>query len=281
MMRMKRWLLASLVFCPLSVGALEPNQPTPAELAMLPQFCTDRLTKGAYGKGVASAEQLGHANFLHIHHYCTALNYTRRAVRKVKAKDRNYDLERAKANYTYVIRATEPTFWMRPQIYTEFGKVLLQLKEGGEAARWFNEAIQFNREYEPAYLALIDIHRQTQASKEGREVAAAGLRYLPASTALKKAYLDFGGKEPFPEPVAKQPPTEPPKADSPPETSAKTEGANAAEASPAASNANDVSAPRTEQSPTSGAPATGSNCRFCVPEETQRKWRESFNSPNK
>lgn len=274
---MKRILLAGLLACPLLAGAAEKFAPTAAELSMLPSFCTDRLQKSASGINVASAAHLGQGNYLHIHHYCFAVNFVNRARRAHDKKDRLYDLGLAKNNYNYVIKAAEPGFWMRPQIYVELGKVHLQLKETGEALRLFNDAITFNPAYEPAYHALIDVHRQSGRGKEALEVATAGLGHVPGSQSLKKEYLGLGGKEPFPEPVKKveSPPFNVSPAEPEPQDAEKPVGTAVlptAEGAPAASGL---------ESPGGAEPIPESGCRFCPPEEIQRKWRESFNGPKK
>ena len=268
---MKRLLIAGLVICPLSVWAVEQFSPTPAEVRMLPPFCADRLEKGSSGKNVASAAQLGIKNYLHMHHYCFAVNFVNRARRARDQKARLYDLGLAKNNYNYVIKATEPRFWMRPQIYVELGKVHLQLKEAGDAVRLFNEAIAFNPAYEPAYQALIALHRQNGQGKDGLAVATAGLQRIPGSQSLKKAYLELGGKEPFPEPVVKAVP-EPPAASSAPEPDRADKTAAAAVA-PAAEGGAAASGVALSGG---SAPAPASGCRFCPTEEIQRKWEESF-----
>lgn len=270
---MKRILLAGLLACPLLAGAAEKFAPTAAELSMLPPFCSDRLQKGSSGKGVASAAQLGQGNYLHIHHYCFAVNFVNRARRARAPKDRLYNLGLAKNNYAYVINAAEPRFWMRPQIYVELGKVHLQLKEVGDASRLFNDAIAFNPEYEPAYHALIDMYQESGRGKEALEVATAGLGHVPGSQSLKKEYLGLGGKEPFPEPVKKvePPPSEASPAEPEPQDAEKPVGTAdlpTAEGAPAASGL---------ASPGGAEPIPESGCRFCPPEEIQRKWRESFN----
>lgn len=282
---MKRVLVACLLAGPLLAGAAEPFAPTAAELAMLPPFCADRLQKGSSGVGVASAEQLGRANYLHIHHYCFAVNFVNRARRTVDRKDRLYQLGLARSNYQYVVKATEPRFWMRPQIYVELGRVHVQLKETAEASRLFNEAIAFNPAYEPAYLALIDLIRDGGRGKDAMEVATAGLRHIPDSAPLKKLYRELGGKEPFPEPIAKAAPppetTPPPSPETPPPSSAEAASGGKMQAAPTDAKAPGEAAllpsdARAPESPAAGEPVPTSGCRFCPPEEIQRRWRESF-----
>lgn len=270
---MKRLLIAGFVFCPLFVWAIEQFPPTPAEVRMLPSFCADRFEKGSSGNNVASAAQLGKKNYLHIHHYCFAVNFVNRARRTRDKKERLYDLGLAKNNYNYVIKATEPSFWMRPQIYVELGKVHLQLNEAGEAVRLFDDAIAFNPAYEPAYHALIDVHQQNGRGKDGLDVATAGLRHIPGSQALRKAYLELGGKEPFPEPLAKAPPVPPAAASAP-----APDGADKPVSAAVTPTGEEAAVTSGHEAPSGSAPIPESGCRFCPPEDVQRKWRESFDA---
>lgn len=274
---MKGIFFVGLLIYPLLANAVEQFAPNAAELSALPPFCADRLQKGSGGKGSAAVAQLGKGNYLHIHHYCFAVNFVNRARRARDQKDQSYNLGLAKNNYNYVIKATEPRFWMRPQMYVELGKVHLQLKEAGEANRLFNDAIVFNPAYEPAYHALIDLYREGGRGKDALDVATAGLRHVPASASLKKAFLDLGGKEPFPEPIAKAAPA-PSDTDSPPEQLPDQVSEPQPEDAGVPADTAPVTATVTPSldAPGGAEPIPESGCRFCPPEEIQRRWRESF-----
>jgi tetratricopeptide (TPR) repeat protein len=266
---MKWVFFAGLLVCPLFANAAESFTPSAAELRLLPAFCTDRLQKGSSGKGVAAAAQLGQGNYLHIHHYCFAANFVNRARRTLNRKDRSYNLGLAKNNYNYVIKATEPRFWMRPQIYVELGKVHLQLKEVGDANRLFNDALAFNPEYEPAYHALIDMYKDVGRGKDALEVATAGLRQVPASVSLKKVFLDLGGKEPFPEPIG-------PAAQAPSDSVSSPDQASVNAGATADTAPDTATAAPTDDAPDGSEPIPENGCRFCPPDEIMSRWRESF-----
>ncbi|HJV24468.1 MAG TPA: hypothetical protein VJ673_02230 [Aromatoleum sp.] len=259
-------LLTCLLLAATSVAtAGEAFKPTSAEMRLLPPFCGQRIGGSASGVGIPAAEQMGRANWLHIHHYCFAVNFVNRARSARDAKERTSILGAAKGNYTYVIDHTEPRFAMRPQIYVELGKVELQLKDVGQAEHWFSEAVTFNPAYEPAYQALIDLYQQGKRNGDALKVATDGLKHVPASEPLQKAYLALGGKKPFPEPVAK------PEPDAPASTADAGQGAEGG-AAPSGGAAAAAGAPVTTPPP----PETG--CRFCPPEDVQRRWRGGFKS---
>lgn len=273
---MRRLPIAGFLACQLlAVGAAiaaEPFAPTAAEMRLLPAYCAERIKGNASGVGIPAAEQMGRANWLHIHHYCYAVNFVNRAAFTHNAKDRAAKLQEARNNYRYVIRGAEPRFPMRPQIYTELGKVDLRLHDVGQAMESFAKAIEFNPAYEPAYLALIDVHREAGRNKEALEVATAGLRHLPDSEPLQNAYLATGGKRPFPEPVEKAAPA-------PSGAAAQKTGPERAEVDGAGDGvAADATKPAEDAGPASMAttPSPETGCRFCPPEDVQRRWRGTF-----
>ena len=81
-----------------------PESPTANELKALPPYCQARM------KGDASAkksweQQMGPAIFMHVHHYCAGMNYMNRSRVEMDPRKRNYYLDRASANFNYVINA--------------------------------------------------------------------------------------------------------------------------------------------------------------------------------
>lgn len=257
MKSLKRLAGVVLLAQPLFVFAALPYAPSDAEVAQLPNFCAVKFKR----PGPNFESQFGRKNWIHMHHYCHGLKFVNRAKNYPK-ESRDY-LARAKGEYQYVFRTTEPTFWFRPQMYVEVARIHLQLRERPEAQKWLSEAIKLNPRYEPAYISLINLLREDGAQGTALELATQGVRYLPASEALKKAYLDSGGNMPFPEPMAT--PSSAEQSSAPPAAA----GAEADES--AVTTATQTS---DESNEADAAPTTG--CRFCPPEQIQQRWRESF-----
>ncbi|MBN8441194.1 MAG: hypothetical protein J0M28_05740 [Thauera sp.] len=270
---MRKYIIACVL---LSMGAganaALPYSPTDVELATLPPFCKARIKEGlSKAEKVALSGNIGESNFLHIHHYCIAANFMKNRLRLVSTpQEREHMLREIVANYAYVLEHGEKTFWMRPQIHVEMASALLMLKQKAEAISQYSQAIAFNPAYQPAYMPLITAYRELGNTSTALEVATAGLRQFPGSKPLQEAYLSAGGKKPFPEPAANVVPEVKPKLESPP------------------SKATDTQSPEPVAGPAGGAavPTSGSasepevvserGCRFCPPEEIQKKWRESF-----
>lgn len=255
---MRRLLGVALFAFPVISMAVLPHAPSDAEVAALPQFCAVKYKR----PGPNAEAQFGAKNWIHMHHYCGALKFVNRA--RNYPKDRNYYLANAKGEYHYMIKAAEPTFWFRPQMYVELAKVHLQLGERIDAQKWLFEAIVFNPRYEAAYLSLVEVQRTDGAQAEALETATRGLRNLPQSNALQKAYVDLGGKMPFPEPRPLE--TRP---DFPPAPNQAALNESAADAKMNDGDAVSGAVQETDNSATSG-------CRFCPPDEIQQRWRESF-----
>lgn len=257
MKSLKRLAGVVLLVQPLFALAALPYSPSDAEVAQLPNFCAVKFKR----PGPNFESQFGRNNWVHMHHYCHGLKFVNRA--RNYPKERREYLAQAKGEYHYVFRTTEPTFWFRPQMYVELARIHLQLRERPDAQKWLGEAIKLNPRYEPAYAGLIALLREDGAADTALELATQGVRYLPASEVLKKAYLDSGGKMPFPDPVA------------------SPSSADRTLALPTEAGENSVEPPVTTAIPASdestepeAAPSTG--CRFCPPEQIQQRWRESF-----
>lgn len=257
---MKRVLLAASLLLPLQAAAILPYAFSESEMAALPPLCIAKMR----GKGADYAAQFG-VDWGHMHHYCHGVKYVNRA--RAYPKDRSTYLRSAKGEYGYVIKHARPDFWFRPQLYLELARVHSQLGETAEAQEQLLAAIAFNRRFEAAYIDLMQVQDRMGARNAALETATEGLRYLPESARLQNAYLERGGKRPFPDPVASTPPPTAPEAE--PSAASAQAGRDTAQAEAAA-----VEQPETESSGT-GAGSEAA-CRFCPPEEIQQRWRESF-----
>lgn len=266
-----RFIALLLLICANSAYSLETFAPSEAEIAQLPPFCAKKLKRQ-----MSPQEDALYAN---IDHYCFGLNFINRAARSGDQTSRSFNLTSAKGEISYSIKNLAKGHWLLPQLYTDLGRAHLKLKEGDQAVRAFGQALKLNNAYEPAYRGLIDSFRAAGSPSSVLDVARSGLRYLPESSYLKKVYLESGGKEPFPQPVVKSEGTAQKKApqDSPVQeskgnlqddpTEAPPEHERASETEPAADASENRDVDRA--------------CRFCPPEEINRRWRESFESAPK
>ena len=259
---MKRLLLTASLLLPLNAAAVLPYGMTDAELAALPAFCTAKMR----GQNASQfAAQFGAHNWMHMHHYCEGLKFVNRA--RAYPKDRRTYLSTAKTEYRYVINQAAPDFWFRPQIYLDLARVHMQLGEKADAQRNLLAAITFNRSFEAAYLSLVELYVGMGTRGSALETATEGLKHLPESKRLQKAYLDNGGKKPFPEPVDKA---------SPPAAGTVDSPASEAPAEQPQADSPSADAAPLDSRHRGAEPDIEQGCRFCPPEEVQKRWRESF-----
>ncbi|ENO82577.1 hypothetical protein ACFQ4M_04980 [Thauera mechernichensis] len=251
---------------------------TPAEQAQLPQVCAVKLRNDdRSAEGQRYLAQFGADNWVHMHHYCYGRVFLLRAAQASTKRDQDYQRSLAVKEFSYVLKAAKPDFWMRPQLNLELGRVHLLLGQAAQATALFSDAIRLNPHYQPAYLALISELRSKGQQATALTVAEEGLRHLPNSAELKKLYFELGGKEPLPTPAraattgrgaGRDAPPEATRADTSQAESAATERKEAGDSEVAEENA------PSEASPASSGQSR--NCRFCPPDEVEERWREGF-----
>lgn len=268
---MTKFLIGALFgVAALAAQAAQPYGPTDNEIAALPALCAVKLRQANTPQEKPYATKYG-VNWLHMHHYCFALNFLNRGRMSGNQNDIRASLDTASREFGYVLTHVEKTFWMRPQISVEAGRVSMRMKDSASAGRLFLDAVAQDPAYEPAYQGLIEVYRQTGNKAGVLDLATSGLRYLPNSAMLQKAYLDAGGKKPFPEPIAK-----PNQQEKPADEELRADPASDGERAQSSAR---TDAPSDEDA--SRADVVERGCRFCPPEEIQRKWRESFGEPPK
>jgi hypothetical protein len=248
-----------------------PYEISAGEMKRLPPYCFARM-KTPMGSPEYNAwrDRIGH-NFEDFFHYCHGLNFTNRYWGARTAKERGYYLEQARAEFNYMVSAEKPDFTMRADLYANRGEVLKLMGMTGEAIRDFNTAINADPKNARVYLQLADMYLSAKEKGRALETITQGLRYNQDSKALRRRYLELGGKEPFPEPAPEaraEPAAVKPAEASQPES-------NTGPATPK-SNMNDVEASSPKSvtgeaaaKPDSPVPIGNSKnpyCRFCPPE---------------
>lgn len=163
--------------------AAEPFAPQPNEIALLPPLCQDKLVSRNNESWTATIGP----EYLHIHHYCYALNFLNRASRKLGDRPaRQSDLSQALDNIDYVIRNSRREFMLLPEILVQKGKVLRELGRIGESVAVYQEAIQIKPDYAAAYTALSEAYQKTGNRDQALQVAEEGLKNAPDSKALSR-----------------------------------------------------------------------------------------------
>ena len=170
----------------------EPGDFTEQELRTLPPYCrAQRYIRRTRNLQVPEAEiakwenALGH-DYMHLHHYCWALNSLNRGQRATNEQLRHRYFDNAVRNMEYVQDAADPAFVLMPEISVKKGFALRLMGQDAAASREFLLAIRLRPDYSPAYAALSDYYKDLGELEEARQVLEDGLTKAPKSTTLKR-----------------------------------------------------------------------------------------------
>lgn len=162
---------------------------TDEDFVYLPKYCKSRMNRGAdwdYWQGVFGS------TWIHIHHYCIGLRVWQKSWGASNEIDRRFLLERAEANFNYVLQRTTPGFVLYPQIAFNMGQVQEGLGRGGQAVKYYMSAIKQKPDYAPAYGALSDYYKRLGNLDEAKKVLEEGLSRNPSSKGLKRRAVELG-----------------------------------------------------------------------------------------
>lgn len=174
-----------------SLGGSGPYEPFDYELPLLPSYCTCRLrgddprwrrkcykwtdkfkAHGARGRDV-----------VHIHHYCSGLLMLSRLNRGVG--ERSALLKKAEDQFRYMITHSSPNFILMPEIHLNMGITQKHMGKDGQAIKHFLQAIKLKKNYVPAYIQIIEFHKEHHDYRKAISVAKTGLKYSPNSKLLQ------------------------------------------------------------------------------------------------
>ncbi len=210
-------LILIILLAPASAAATDLSfNPNAQEMLLMPPYCKVKFTAPPSSpEWQAWRDRIGE-NYIDLHHYCAALNFVNRYWGARSALDRSYYLKEAMDNFNYMVKAAKPGFSLLADLYSNRGDVFKLQGRPGEAMLDYDQAIKSNPHLVRPYLQLIDLYEGEKKRNKSLEVATDGLRNNPDSKALRRRYLEVGGKRPFPKPVQ----TEAAKPDAKSETSA-------------------------------------------------------------
>lgn len=181
--------------------AVEQWRPTDLEMTMLPPYCRVRFEADSRSPEYKEWQRRLGPDFLHVHHFCAGLNFLTRSYKPQSKADRDYNLQNAETNFTYVIHAVKPTFVLMPEAYLDRGIVRSMKKNAIEAVPDITRALEMNPHLVRGYLALGTIYANAGDRSQALSAVSTGLRYNPDSKILQARYEKLGGKLPYPEPI--------------------------------------------------------------------------------
>ena len=185
--------LLSPVMAALATSAYAQWVWDPKMQPMLPTYCRNAQVYREHVPGGNNPKEIeywnnamGASNFLHMHHYCQAIEHIHRAqFQRSTVPERNWQLHRSLVEFDYVLERVKPDFVLLPEILTKKGESLARLDRAPEAVRAFMQAINLKPEYWPPYAALSDLYRDTGQIAEARAWLEKGLAAAPTATALQ------------------------------------------------------------------------------------------------
>jgi len=223
-------------------------KPSPAEMTMLPSYCAARFDE--HSEAFKTWRSSMGPDFMHVHHYCAALNFVNRARGMVSSdQNRQGTLGAALRDFDYTLSHIHPDFYLRPEILMNRGIALSMMNRTGEAVGDLLKSIEANPGQPRAFLALAEIYEKQKNRDKALETVTDGLRHNPGIKSLQRRYTALGGKLPYPAPVA-------------PPSAAEAQAAQPDEAA-ASSGATEPSAAEPVETPPKIGSPTNPYCRFC------------------
>ena len=143
-------ILICLCSCLCSEAAdfkMKPFEPTLAEIANMPEMClakwhATRNSSRAQGINAHYSKVFGQ-DWTHMHHYCFALNFAKRAnAPSISKAEKTFELGRAVDNLDYVLEHTSPQFIWRGQTHRLMGLYFIRLGNHAEAQKHFLKAAE-------------------------------------------------------------------------------------------------------------------------------------------
>jgi tetratricopeptide (TPR) repeat protein len=170
-----------------------------SDLAKLPAFCRgtmmirklsqDPIPWDVYLKKYGES-------WMHLHHYCWALNAENHAV-SISNTDRRRDkLRYAIGDIDYVLSNNkDPNFYFLPEIYTSKARILFKLDDSDNAVIWLKKAIDLKPSYVPAYARLSDYYVDRGEIDEAIKILNQGIARNKRSDMLTRRLREIQSKD--------------------------------------------------------------------------------------
>ncbi|PPD21295.1 MAG: hypothetical protein CTY24_08015 [Methylobacter sp.] len=190
---MKRLIFLFLIISFLPKDGFSYPQ-TEEDYRLLPPFCKARSTPGSPSYS-AWDKRLG-PNFIHIHHYCSALHCLNQARRTTPNSEKQHQqlFTDCLGGINYMESNSSSDFVLFPHIYVTKADIFTELKDYQDAVKYLNKAIEQNPKFTRAYIKLSDLYSKLNEKSLALETVKKGLAEKPSSTGLNKRLLKLQGK---------------------------------------------------------------------------------------
>lgn len=253
------YLLVAILGLALMNPANAALDETPADYALLPPYCVVKMGRQAPEAAEALRQQMGHDNWIHLHHYCGGLIELNRYYAGTQGR-RKANLGNAVNEFKYVLDRWSPDFYLRADAHLNRGRAYKYIRQDGKALADFQRARELNPRLAPASLELADLYVKIGKKNEALDILKSAIELNPDAKSLRRRYAELGG-DPKTLPEAGSPAAVKPISPN----DAERQGHPIPGAPPAekASAENSATTPPAKQiEPTIGSP-TNPHCRFC------------------
>lgn len=252
---------------------------TEADYQALRAWCVQRLANQDNAAWQAANNP---QKYFHFHHYCFGMQWEGKLISAVNRKAREAAASTIINETSYVISHVPRTHFLIPEVFALRGRAYYVSRRHIEAESDLLNALHLDPRHVRAAVQLATLYRNTDRKGKAAEVVKAALAGSPGDPRLRKMGEDLGvALPPVPARPAVQAPAppaapadpaqtpEPPVADSPPQ-----DAVDPRSAAPATAAAD-------EEAAAEAADGAASACRFCPPEDIQKRWRDSFGEAQK
>lgn len=165
------------------------------DLKLLPPYCKGtQLIRNVSGDTTPIGEykKLYGDEFMHLHHFCWALNTENQYYRNPSSPYRKSMLKHAIGDLDYVIKRSSPTFVFLPDIHLAKARIYSVHKQNGQAISSALKAIEIKPDYVRAYTFISDLYIKLGAKANAIKVLKSALVHLPNSTPIRKRLVELG-----------------------------------------------------------------------------------------
>lgn len=158
-----------------------------SDAPMLPKYCTLWCVQKD-GRSSAGAQRwtqiLTRDVTMHIHHYCSGINFARKAQGATSRKKKKATSVQAMNNYEYVLKRWPENSKLYPELLTRVGQLMETMDRDIEAAQYYQNAIRIKPNYVPAYALYSDWSVKAGNKQDAIELLKQGLAQAPNSPPL-------------------------------------------------------------------------------------------------
>jgi tetratricopeptide (TPR) repeat protein len=176
-------VFASILALPVAQVVAAPKNVTPAERAMLPDYCNHTQNYESIANPSPKAKywlsKLGD-DLWHIHHYCNShVHWMRTQKHGMKKHEVDFELSQVINEIRYMLLNAAPTFVLRPEMNHRSGQAALRLKQYTDARMFFENAIKDKNDYWPSYIELADLYLLQDNVAAAKQVMQLADQILP------------------------------------------------------------------------------------------------------